>query len=541
MDFDPQWRSPALWCLLAWLGVSVLAAIVGEYPTRSFWSTYWRMGGVVDLAHWTVYAIMVASMFRTPRHWKQLLITNTVVGGIVAAIGLGAYYWPTLVSPTLLHGAGPSSTMGSSFHMGVYLSLTIGFAVAFMLLDRSRKAWWVLLPIGLCTASLWLSASRGGLLALLLMAFVLAVGCLIVNRRQKYMMAALGIFASVVVGGVLLFAVIADWGSSSESNLILTRLSYITNPNDESIRQRTHAITVAVQTYIDNPVLGIGPENFIIAWGRYARYGWNDAETFDSAHSIPFEVIATTGTAGGLAYVSLGLAMLLAVARSIRNTQGNERLFAIAVGSVLIGYFALSIIAFSMVAFSFYFALLAGYCISGGFHHLPDRPSRNLKPHTWVLVGLLIIPALMYSLLQFNASIFLSADIAPQTDIRSIVYNERVLMAQFPPMSNERRFILLNNSAQPSAIPKHAKDLEIYISALDDDISRAIALEPNNWVWPYLAAVLYQEASKHDPNYIDDAHYYLTLLEQTSPRSDYTLRVLQRQIELEESSVTPDD
>ena len=51
----PQWRPPrsALLVLLgAGLAVAVVSAVFGVSPQHSFWSTYTRMQGIVNAAHW---------------------------------------------------------------------------------------------------------------------------------------------------------------------------------------------------------------------------------------------------------------------------------------------------------------------------------------------------------------------------------------------------------------------------------------------------------------------------------------------------------
>ena len=91
ITYAPENRPKHSWVLVAlfaWLGVSVAAGVFGASFTRSLWSDYLRMDGLVDLAHWSVYAVMVASMFRTSDHWKQLLWVVVLVSGVVAVVGI---------------------------------------------------------------------------------------------------------------------------------------------------------------------------------------------------------------------------------------------------------------------------------------------------------------------------------------------------------------------------------------------------------------------------------------------------------------------
>ena len=58
---DSSYRLPRSWTLVA-LGVYVLIALLATVfsvsPTRSLWSTYERMQGWVDLAHWATFVVV---------------------------------------------------------------------------------------------------------------------------------------------------------------------------------------------------------------------------------------------------------------------------------------------------------------------------------------------------------------------------------------------------------------------------------------------------------------------------------------------------
>ena len=76
---QPAYRPPRSWLLLVLaggVGVSLLAAAFGVSWQRSLWSTYERMLGVVDLAHWFALAVVLASMLRTTSGWRALLTFN---------------------------------------------------------------------------------------------------------------------------------------------------------------------------------------------------------------------------------------------------------------------------------------------------------------------------------------------------------------------------------------------------------------------------------------------------------------------------------
>ena len=115
-----QHRPPRSWVLAAlgvWLLVSIIAGLLGVSPVRSLWSTYERMQGIVDLAHWFLFVMMAGSVFRTPQDWRLLFTVNLGVGGWVSVMGIGQYYG--LFDSTILESANRiTSSLGNATYMG---------------------------------------------------------------------------------------------------------------------------------------------------------------------------------------------------------------------------------------------------------------------------------------------------------------------------------------------------------------------------------------------------------------------------------------
>ena len=91
---DGEQKPPVSRVLLAfgaWLLASSGAGLLGVSPTRSLWSTYERMQGVFDLAHWLAFAIVAASVFRSLRDWRVLLGVNVAVSGLVCGLGVAQH------------------------------------------------------------------------------------------------------------------------------------------------------------------------------------------------------------------------------------------------------------------------------------------------------------------------------------------------------------------------------------------------------------------------------------------------------------------
>ena len=236
----PAYRPPKSW-LLALLGLyaaaALLAALLGVGATRSLWSTFERMDGWVGLAHWSVFALLLAAMFRTWAHWRGLLNASVLVGLAAAVIALAEHYGGGFgylyVSGGRLTGTfgNPSYAGGfaavnaiiaagllfSSFGGGRWVSLAglppsvrparpaapgssgvPGVSGLWRLLASRRlrmNGWRRLLAAAMLLdlAMLWLTGTRGALLGLVAGAVFAGAGYALWGRARWLRLAALGL------------------------------------------------------------------------------------------------------------------------------------------------------------------------------------------------------------------------------------------------------------------------------------------------------------------------------------------------------------
>ena len=86
-----------------------------------------------------------------------------------------------------------------------------------------------------------------------------------------------------------------------------------------SVQSRLAAWEAGIEGLAERPLLGWGPGNFVIVFGRFASGFGAVAEVHDQAHGKLVEVAATTGAAGLLAWVALWGLVLAVLARATRG------------------------------------------------------------------------------------------------------------------------------------------------------------------------------------------------------------------------------
>lgn len=245
----PVWLRRAAWAVVSGIGVLAVLAILQQL-TGSFSSSYGGLAGVLPDGD----TVRSAGPLN-PNTFGQVLATSAVLAFYLACMA-------TRRSGRLLAG---------------------GIAVA-------------------CTAGMVYSQSRAALVALAIGA--LAIGAL---RGVRLRVLALAATAAVVLGLLTLpQPLVQRVGALAD---IVT-----TDPvalQDTALRGRAAENLAALRMWTDNPLVGVGPDNFETRYlGYSAAIGIDPRPQERGAHNLYLESLAETGVLGALAFFSiLGLAL----------------------------------------------------------------------------------------------------------------------------------------------------------------------------------------------------------------------------------------
>ena len=91
------WRPQLSWLVVlfaAGLATAAVSAVFGVSLQRSLWSTYTRMGGLVDAVHWLALAVVLVAMLRTARDWRRILNLYLGAGLAVALLAIARFHFP---------------------------------------------------------------------------------------------------------------------------------------------------------------------------------------------------------------------------------------------------------------------------------------------------------------------------------------------------------------------------------------------------------------------------------------------------------------
>ncbi len=368
---DPAYRprkSYLLGALGAFIGIITIAAIFGENPTKSFWSNFERMEGVVTYFHLLAYFIVASTVLTVRKMWRPYLNFHLFAGVIMALYALSQLSGAAV-------GFRVDGRLGNSSYLGIYAYFNIFIAAFFMVRasftttgERVRVAIYgavVLLQMFV----LYHTGTRGAILGLMVGAGLATILIAIFEReRKKLRKVAVGIIVAIalLVGG---FIAVRDSAFVKETPL-LARFSEISISNF-STNARVMVWGMAIEGFKERPILGWGMENFNYVFNEYYNPKMHGQEQwFDRAHNVFFDWLIAGGLLALFAYLALFGCAVYCIWRRADLLSAVEK--SVLTG-LLGGYFFQNLFVFDNITSLIYFFTILAF-VESLSHKLAGGP-----------------------------------------------------------------------------------------------------------------------------------------------------------------------
>lgn len=277
--------------------MAVAIAVGADYPRRAAW-----LG-------WTVAAVAVAAS----------------VYAVTQAVGADPIRWADLDSK-----ARPFATLGNPDFYGQFLSVMVVGSAALLVFGGSalgRASWAVGALAAVSAVLMAVVATRGSVIGVV--AGLLTIGLLWL-RRTGASRGALSRLGLAGAGLALAFAVVLFVSPLGGRLFALA--------DSPEVSGRVLIYQSAARIFADHPVLGVGFENFAVAYPRYeAADGLKNNRTQTSAHSWLLHVAATTGTVGLVTTFAVLIAFLLHAWQRARDADSTALLVALTATAAFYG------------------------------------------------------------------------------------------------------------------------------------------------------------------------------------------------------------
>lgn len=346
--------------------VAVSTAVSPAFE-RSFLGAPQRMTG---LLMWLLVAVAFVVGFSLRRVRAETVETAIMRMGVVAVLGLGVFALLEIASVGWGTGVVEfegrlRSTLANPSVLASFVVLVGPLCVA-AALSTGQWRWPGLVACGFGGVMLVGSESRGAIAAFAITAVVFAV--VRASRRQRlWGLAAVGVLAAAT-------AVVGRWGEIGFG-----------------LRGRVAIWEVAVDTIADKPLLGAGPEMFLVEYSErvgietvreFGRYGTNDR-----AHSGLLDFGVSSGVPAALLY----LAVLVGVGVLAVKAMASSQTVVAALGAGVLGYGLQQQVFFPHPATDAVFWLLAGVLVAAmGVRARPVRSLLIAAAAVCVVVGSIV-------------------------------------------------------------------------------------------------------------------------------------------------------
>lgn len=303
-------REPLTIAVTVFVAIFLLACLFGVDPAMSFWSNFERGEGGFQLIHLWLFFILLVTLFRAREDWGRIL-GWVLVGGVLMAIygllaGLGV---EGFVGGTFGPGFRFNGSIGNPSYVAAY-SLFMLFYVAYLYVERYRRrplalGAFVLYALTLVfLATFFSSATRGAFVGLIASALVFFGYFIWTHRAWRKWFLAAAVLLVILVGVLVTFR-----DTPFVKNLPASRI-FDLSFSAETFRHRAIMWGIAWEGFLERPLLGWGPENYLEVFDRrfdtaYYVPAVGFGAWFDRAHSVYFDYLVETGALGLLSYLSI--------------------------------------------------------------------------------------------------------------------------------------------------------------------------------------------------------------------------------------------
>ena len=466
-------KSWLLWAVVAYFVVQTLATIFSVNPARSFWSNFERMEGLVSYLHLFLYFLMLISVVRSEKLWHWFWHTF-----LASAIIMGTYGLFQLSGLYQIHQGGVrlDATLGNATYLSVFMLFAIFIATVYWFRQKEFSLVGIAgavfggLNISLIYALLQISKTGSAVTPLVLstIIFVVVADIVLLSLRpfssketyKNYLYGFVVLFCSFILyqtatrgtilgllgGAALALVLIALWRSGRTRKISLVALAVMAvligsfvllrnsslihkspvlsrfaniSLSDSTTQSRFLIWNMSWQGFKEHPVLGWGPENYMLVFQKYySPEMWKQEPWFDRSHNVIFDQLINAGLFGLLTYLLIFAAALYYLWRKRKGLTEDAPNRSLVVKCVITGllfaYFFQNIFVFdNLTSYLLFYALLAYLYVSysqpvslpvAAASHLNynHQKQSNFAPLTLPLALVAIIISL-FSLYYFSA------------------------------------------------------------------------------------------------------------------------------------------
>jgi len=348
--------------------VLAMSLIVAIRPSVSFWGSYDRQGGVINMLFYLLLFLSSLKILSEKKNIITLFKGISAVGVIMSIYAIlqkfGYDIFPEDI--TAIFTGRSFSTMGNPTSLGAFLLFPIWSEIYLLSANKKRKIISIQILILLIIA-LVLTANRASMLALIGTGFLYLLKQFKGNKK-----ALIGILTGTAILGVLFVGIYGD--------------------NLRSFNSRISTWKSSIEIISDNPIAGYGMESFPYVFERYTREDFFDYEDYknlaDRPHNEFIESWIHLGLLGALMY----LGFVSFCFKKYWLSENKEVIFA---SLAVLSLIASNIFSFSLVTHYSFLAVFIALILTDKKTKLVMQNSVVKKTIIGFAISLIIIAVIM--------------------------------------------------------------------------------------------------------------------------------------------------
>jgi O-antigen ligase len=400
-----------------------ISTIFSVDPSRSFFSNYERMAGLLVYLHLFAFFLVISSVFRKRGDWTKILTISLIAAFLVSVIGLLAQIVGEKKMPISVAWHG--STLGNSSFLGSYLLFNLFFAIYLFFEKEGRTRPFLGTLMIVVALAFYTSRARAASLASVL-GFVLILVLYLVFKKENKKLKILGrlVFFSLIIL-ILSFVVILEIPGSIFQKILISH----------SNQARPLIWQMALSGLKERPIFGWGPETFELIFDKYFHPCFFLKECggeiwFDRAHNLIFDTLATTGIFGLFAFLFLFSSAFYILFKNLSQRKNFWQ--ASIIFSLLVAYFLQGLTVFDAPSSLIMLFLVFGF-IGASPYQLPEKKEFPKRKKIGIFKICFVFLVFFFFFLSFQKFVFqpaksahymISSLLAPTPQKRIIFYQK---------------------------------------------------------------------------------------------------------------------
>ena len=405
--FRPKYRptfNSLLATLIIFLAVFVLSSILGADLSRSFWSKFERMTGLLMQFHLFAFFLVLSSTFKEKKDynpptallegtWLKIFGVSVFTAVLMSVLSL----LPEIGLKNFLLTARGGATIGNTSFLATYLLFNLFLAIYLFFNTKAGFKIFSAISTIIITLGLFLSTGKAAIISFILGIFLLFLLWLIFSKTGKLRKVGIALLVLFCVLGLTLLIL-----ALHPQNFLHQTLT------DKFGGARFVVWEIGFKGWQERPWLGWGPENFEFVFAKHFNPCLFLSECggevwFDRAHNVLFDTLVSSGIIGFLSYLSVFIgAIYILWTKYLREKIINfwtAGIFTV----LLFAYFLQNLTVFDMINSYMMFFLVLGFIgsLASAPTNLETKPQRkSLTPNQWVTAFLLIF--VIFSFFKFT-------------------------------------------------------------------------------------------------------------------------------------------